>query len=85
MLATTILRPGGAPGGALQTVHFDVVLPHLEDERLLVPGALARDEENQKSPLARVESWLAPHVKTFAGLFEPRTDKRRSSRGGEAR
>jgi hypothetical protein len=62
LLATTILDD------PLQEVHFDVVLPGLEDERLAVEGALLDDVEL----LATVETWLDPHVDTFRSLFEPR-------------
>jgi hypothetical protein len=76
LLATTILAPDGTPAGELQAVHYDVVLPHPDDERLLVPGALAHDENGGTRLLAAVESFLAPSVETFASLFEPRLDKR---------
>jgi hypothetical protein len=68
LLATTILDDALQPVDPLQEVHFDVVLPGLEDERLAVEGALLDDVEL----LATVETWLDPHVDTFRSLFEPR-------------
>lgn len=80
LLATSILDAHGRPAGELQAVHFDVVLPHLDEERLRVPGALGDDVGGDSGGgaelLASVEAFLWPHVETFAGLFEPRIDKR---------
>ena len=68
LFATTILDDALQPVDPLQEVHFDVVLPGLEDERLAVEGARLDDVEL----LATVETWLDPHVDTFRSLFESR-------------
>jgi hypothetical protein len=52
----------------LQEVHYDVVLPGPEDERLTVEGVLLDDD----LLLATVEAWLDPHIDMFQSLFEPR-------------
>jgi hypothetical protein len=75
LIATTILTPDGEPAGELQVVHYDVVLRHPDDDRLLVPGALAHDDDSGTELLTAVESFLVPS-KTFALLFEPRLDKK---------
>jgi hypothetical protein len=69
LLATTILDDDTRqPVDPLQEVHFDVVLPGPEDQRLAVEGALLDDI----ALLATVETWLDPHIDTFQSLFEPR-------------
>jgi hypothetical protein len=68
LLATTILDDDTLqPVDPLQEVHFDVVLPGLEDERLAVEGGLL----DNVLLLATVEAWLDPHIDTFQSLFEP--------------
>jgi len=69
LLATTILDDDTLqPVDPLQEVHYDVVLPGPEDERLTVEGVLLDDD----LLLATVEAWLDPHIDTFQSLFEPR-------------
>ena len=69
LLATTILDDDTLqPVDPLQEVHYDVVLPGPEDERLTVEGVLLDDD----LLLATVEAWLDPHIDMFQSLFEPR-------------
>ena len=69
LLATTILDDDILqPVDPLQEVHYDVVLPAPEDERLAVEGALLDDIVL----LTAVEAWLDPRIDTFQSLFEPR-------------
>jgi hypothetical protein len=69
LLATTILDDDTLqPVDPLQEVHYDVVLPAPEDERLAVEGALLDDIVL----LTAVEAWLDPRIDTFQSLFEPR-------------
>lgn len=73
MLATTITDAGGEPIDELQEVHFDVILPHPDDNRLAAPFALVSDA----SLIAEVEVALDPHITEFRSLFEPRLVKPR--------
>jgi hypothetical protein len=69
LLATTILDDDTLePVDPLQEVHFDVVLPGPEDERLAIEGVLLEDV----LLLAAVEAWLDPYIDVFQSLFEPR-------------
>lgn len=73
LLATTITDVADEPIDELQEVHFDVVLPHLDDDRLATPFALVSDP----ALIAEVEVGLDPHIATFRLLFEPRQVKPR--------
>ncbi len=63
----------GEPIDELQEVHFDVILPHPENDRLAAPFALVSDT----SLIAEVEVALDPHITAFRSLFEPRLVKPR--------
>ncbi len=73
LLATTVTDGMDEPIDELQEVHFDVILPHPDDDRLATPFALVSDP----SLIAEVEVALDPSVTVFRSLFEPRRAKPR--------
>lgn len=71
LLATSILDPGLDPAiAAIQSVHYDIALPPLDDPRL---GDVDPPDDEDLEHAARAH--LEPHAHRLLALFSPRQPK----------
>ena len=71
LLATSILDPGLDPAvAAIQSVHYDIALPPLDDPRLATVDP-SDDEDLEHAARTHLE----PHTRRLLALFSPRQPK----------